>query len=184
MAQIAERSIIAIFKGFSHLLCPYLTVTYTSFLLKHERVPKQYIRYDKLLGTLWERHHFYAVIINKKDGHLVTFDGLNHSQYKDHNINSTYRKIARIFQIPKIFNVVLKKAQDPSCNLCLPLVATFFLHYFNYRFTLDMTYHLIKTRTPVQCIRKAKQKAKTICKKRTFVIPPPLSKSQTLVNYC
>ena len=183
---MTSEALLPIFKSFSHLRCPYLTVAYTNFLLKHERVPKQYIRYDKFLGTLWIRHHFCAVIINTRDKYIVTFDGLNLSQYKTHNINSTYRKIARIFQISKIFNVVLKKAQDPNCNLCLPLVATFFLHYFNYRFTLDMTYHLIKTRTPVQCIRKAKKKAKTICKKNTFVIPPPLplSKSQTLVNYC
>ena len=171
--KMRSEALLQVFKSFSHLQCPYLTVSYTSFLLKHERVPKQYIRYDRLLGTLWERHHFYAVIINKKDGHLVTFDGLNHSKCKDHNINRIYRKIAHIFKIPKVIIVVLKKAQNPSCNLCLPLVGTFFLHYFGYRFTLDMVHHLIKTKTPVQCIRKAKQKAKTICKTRTFVIPPP-----------
>ena len=169
-----------IFKSFSHLRCPYLTVVYTNFLLKHERVPKQYMRYDKFLSTVWIRHHFCAVIINTREKYIVTFDGLNLSQYKNNNINSTYRKIARIFQISKIFNVVLKKPQDPNYNLCLPLVATFFLHYFEYRFTLDMTYHLIKTRTPVQCIRKAKQKAKTICKKRTFVIPPPCPKTKSI----
>ena len=168
-----SEALLQVFKGFSHLQCPYLTVSYTSFLLKHERATKQYTRYDKLLGTLWERHHFYAVIINIKDGHLVTFDGLNHSKIKGHNINKVYRKIAHIFKIPRVINVVLKKAQNPSCNLCLPLVGTFFLHYFGYRFTLDMVHHLIQTKTPIKRIRKAKQKSKTICKTRTFVIPPP-----------
>ena len=171
--KLTSEALLPIFKAFSHLRCPYLTVVYTDFLLKHERVPKQFLRYDRFLSTVWIRHHFCGVIINTREKYIVTFDGLNLSQNKNNSINSTYRKFARIFQISKIFNVVLKKPQNPNYNLCLPLVATFFLHYFKYRFTLDMTYHLIKTDTPVQCIRKAKKKAKTICKKNTFEIPPP-----------
>ena len=175
--KLTSEALLPIFKAFSHLRCPYLTAVYTDFLLKHERVPKQFLRYDRFLSTVWIRHHFCGVIIDTREKYIVTFDGLNLSQNKNNSINNTYIKFARIFRIFKIYNVVLKRPQDPKYNLCLPLVATFFLHYFRYRFTLDMTFHLIKTDTPVQCIRKAKKKAKTINKRNTFEIPPPLTLS-------
>ena len=176
--KMGSEALLKVFKAFSHLQCPLLTVSYMSFLLKHGRLPKQYTRYDKFLGILWQKHHFYAAIINLEAGHIVTFDGLNHSKIKGHNINKVYRKIAHIFKIDRIINVVLKKPQNASCNLCLPLTGTFFLHYLGYRFNLDMVHHLLETKTPIKCIRKAKQKSKSICKTRTFVISPnpnPLS---------
>ena len=157
--KLTSEALLPIFKAFSHLRCPYLTTAYTEFLLKHERVPKQFLRYDRFLSTVWIRHHFCGVIIDTRGKYIITFDGLNLSQNKNNSINNTYIKFARIFRIFKIYNVVLKRPQDPKYNLCLPLVATFFLHYFRYRFTLDMTFHLIKTDTPVQCIRKAKKKS-------------------------
>ena len=188
--RLDSESLLPIFKAFSHLRCPYLTTTYTEFLLKHERVPKQFLGYDRFLSIVWIRHHFCGVIIDIGGKYIITFDGLNLSENKNNSINDTYIKFARIFRIFKIYNVVLKRPQNPKYNLCLPLVATFFLHYFKCRFTLDMTFHLIKTNTPVLCIREAKKKAKTINKKNTFEIPPPtpyplpLQKFQTLVNYC
>ena len=171
--RLDSESLLPIFKAFSHLRCPYLTTTYTEFLLKHERVPKQFLGYDRFLSIVWIRHHFCGVIIDIGGKYIITFDGLNLSENKNNSINDTYIKFARIFRIFKIYNVVLKRPQNPKFNLCLPLVATFFLHYFKCRFTLDMTFHLIKTNTPILCIREAKKKAKTINKKNTFEIPPP-----------
>ena len=171
--RLDSESLLPIFKAFSHLRCPYLTTTYTEFLLKHERVPKQFLGYDRFLSIVWIRHHFCGVIIDIGGKYIITFDGLNLSENKNNSINDTYIKFARIFRIFKIYNVVLKRPQNPKFNLCLPLVATFFLHYFKCRFTLDMTFHLIKTNTPVLCIREAKKKAKTINKRNTFEIPPP-----------
>ena len=162
--KIGSESLLKVFKAFSHLQCPLLTVTYMGYLLKHRRLPNQYKRYDKLLGILWERSHFYAVIINLEAKHIVTFDGLNQCKIKTHKINTVYRKLASIFEINRIINVVLKKPQSTSCNMCLPLTGTFFLHYLGYRFDVDMVHHLLVTKTPKKCIRRAKRKSKKSAK--------------------
>ena len=156
--RLSSESLLPIFKAFLHLRCPYLTTTYTEFLLKHERLPKQFLGYDRLLSIIWIQHHFCGVIIDRRG---------------KYSINDTYTKLAGIFKIFKMYHVILKRPQNPKLNLCLPLVATFFLHYFKCRITLDMTFHLIKTKNPILCIREAKKKAKTINKKNTFEMPPP-----------
>ena len=156
--RLDSESLLPIFKAFFHLRCPYLTTTYTEFLLKHGRVPKQFLGYDRFLSIIWKRHHFCGAIIDKGGKYMLTFDGLNLSEDKNNSINDTYIRFARIFKIFKMYNVVLKRPQNPKFNLCLPLVATFFLHYFKCRVTLDMTFHLIKTKNPILCIREAKKK--------------------------
>ena len=170
--RLSSESLLPIFKAFLHLRCPYLTTTYTEFLLKHERLPKQFLGYDRLLSIIWIQHHFCGVIIDRRGKYILTFDGLNLSADKNNSINDTYTKLAGIFKIFKMYHVILKRPQNPKLNLCLPLVATFFLHYFKCRITLDMTFHLIKTKNPILCIREAKKKAKTINKENTFKIPP------------
>ena len=116
---------LRVFKAFSHLQCPLLTVTFMSYTLKHRRLPVQYQSYDKLLGIFWEKGHFYAIIIDLKAKNLITFDGLNHCTVRTHKINTIHQELAAIFKINTIKNVVLEKKKSTTCNMCLPLVGSF-----------------------------------------------------------
>ena len=110
--KVGSESLLKVFKAFSHLQCPLLTVTFMCYTLRHRRLPSQYQRYDRLLGILWEKSHFYAVIVNLKAKHLVTFDGLNHCKIKKHKINTIYRQLASIFKINSIKKCGIKKTTE------------------------------------------------------------------------
>ena len=155
--KLTSEALLPIFKAFSHLRCPYLTTVYTEFLLKHERVPKQFLRYDRFLSTVWIRHHFCGVIIDTREKYIVTFDGLNLSQNKNNSINSTYIKFARIFRIFKIFNEI-------------PIHTWYDLPSDKNRYTSS--------------VHKGSQKAKTMQKEYIWNTPPPPFHVFRLVSKC
>ena len=109
------------------------------------------------------------LIICLKNKTLITTDGLNHSQNKNHSINETYKAYAKTFNIKHIRHVILKKPQSIHTNVCLPIVGAFFTHFLGYRFTLDMIFHLIHSKNTSKCIKKAKKKCKSMLKNKTFI---------------
>ena len=85
--RMHSEALLKAFKGFNHFKAPVLTASYMQYILKHRKLPKQYMAYEQFLGIYYEESHFYGLIICLRSKTLFTVDGLNKSQNPNHNIN-------------------------------------------------------------------------------------------------